>query len=85
VCKGTVGNTEGLISFSGRRFTGYENECLISKAGVEGHLLKIQMTCSGEGEESRETEWFEVVNEKQANRSVVDGKRRQTFLINRCP
>jgi hypothetical protein len=85
VCKGTVGNTEGLLTFSGKRFTGYENECLINKASVEGQMLKIQMTCAGEGEESRETEWFEFVNQKQANRSVVDGKRRQTFIINRCP
>jgi hypothetical protein len=80
VCKGTVGNTEGLLTFSGKRFTGYENECLINKARVEGQTLKIQMTCSGEGEESQETEWFEFVNEKQAKRSVVDGKRRQIAL-----
>jgi hypothetical protein len=85
VCKGTVGDTEGLLTFSGKRFTGYENECLINKASVEGQMLKIQMTCSGEGEDSRETEWFEFVNEKQAKRSVVNGKRRQTFIINRCP
>lgn len=85
VCKGSPGETEGLLTFRGKEFIGMENGCDIRSAKVRGQVLMLDLSCAGEGMTSREIELFEFPNDRQMKRTVADGRKRYTFTYTRCP
>jgi hypothetical protein len=85
ICKGNPGEAEGLLTFKGSKFIGYESECAIGSSRVSGRILQLQMRCSGEGMVSRETEQIEFLSDRQIRRTVADGKKRYSSVHTRCP
>lgn len=85
VCKGLIGQTEGLLTFTATKFTGYESACDIKRAMVEKNKLKLSLACYAEGMVSKETALFEFVGTREVKRTTFDGNHSRTFTITRCP
>jgi hypothetical protein len=85
VCKGAAGETEGLLTFRGGHFVGYENDCKIEGSKADGRFLALRMICGGEGMQSRASELIEFLGEQKIRRSVQDRGRTYSSIHNRCP
>jgi hypothetical protein len=85
VCNGRAGETEGLLTFRGGHFVGYENDCKIEGSKANGRFLALRMICSGEGMQSRASEVIEFLGDQKIRRSVRDGGKTYSFTLNRCP
>lgn len=85
VCRGNVGETEGLLAFRGGHFIGLENDCTIRQSKSAGRSLTLRMTCSGEGLQSQEVETIEFLSGDKIKRTVSVGKNRYTSTHMRCP
>ncbi|KWV59821.1 hypothetical protein AS156_30315 [Bradyrhizobium macuxiense] len=85
VCNGRAGETEGLLTYQGPRFIGYENDCKIVNSKVTGRVLTLHMVCSGEGMQTRASEIVEFLGDKKIRRTVRDGGRAYSSVHSRCP
>ncbi|MET4212290.1 hypothetical protein [Bradyrhizobium sp. LA2.1] len=85
VCKGRPGETEGLLTFHGMTFLGYENNCRIQTAKPNGRRLALGMICNGEGMQERSSEIIEFLDDRTIRRSSRDGARTYTSVHKRCP
>lgn len=84
VCAGQRGVSEGLLVYTPKTMSGYENECDIERIIPVGREVELVIKCSGEGMTSREREYLEVIDGK-LRRTVNVGRERQTFTYDRCP
>ena len=84
VCAGQRGASEGLLVYTPKTMSGYENECDIERITLVGRGVELVTKCSGEGTISREREYLEVIGGK-LRRTVHVGRERQTFTYTRCP
>lgn len=85
VCKSEPGESEGLVTYTGKKMFGYEHHCDIARAAPQGNRVELQMNCSGEGEKYKQREVVELV---QGHRLKVTGTadgRTFSFTYNRCP
>jgi hypothetical protein len=85
VCKGRPNETEGLLTFRGMNFQGYENDCKIQSAKPNGRFLALRMMCAGEGMVERVSENIELVDDRTIRRSFKDGSKTYSSLHRRCP
>lgn len=83
-CAGQRGASEGLLEYTKKTMSGYEKQCDIERITPVGQGVELIGKCSGEGMESREREYLEVVDGK-LRRSVYVGRKWLTFTYNRCP
>jgi hypothetical protein len=84
VCKGSPGETEGLLTFNGTHLVGLESDCAIRNSKANGSFLAIQMVCNGEGMQSRVSELIQFMNQREIKRTVLDGRNRYTSRYVRC-
>lgn len=84
VCKGSGGNTEGLVVYTPRRMEAYENLCDIVRTRAAGPRTDLTMRCRAEGTTSVEKETVEVVNGRLRVTFHINGKTR-SFDYRRCP
>jgi hypothetical protein len=85
VCKGRPNETEGLLTFSGMSFLGYESNCRIVSAKPIGRFLALRMTCASEGMQERASENIEFLDDRTIRRSLKDGPKTYTSVHRRCP
>jgi hypothetical protein len=85
VCRGRPGETEGLLSFRGMNFLGYESNCRIQAAKPNGRLLALRMVCSSEGMQERSSETVEFIDDRTIRRSSRDGAKTYSSIHRRCP
>jgi hypothetical protein len=84
VCKGSGGNTEGLVVYTSKKMAAYENLCDIIRTRATGARTEITMRCRAEGTTSVEKETVELVNGRLRMTFSIDGKTR-TYDYRRCP
>lgn len=85
VCTGRPNETEGLLTFRGMSFLGYESNCRIQSAKPIGRFLALRMMCASEGMQERASENIEFVDDRTIRRSLKDGPKTYTSVHRRCP
>jgi hypothetical protein len=84
VCRGQRGETDGLLVYTATEFFGIENRCRIRSIVPKGAKFELALSCRGEGMTSNERETVEVV-QGRLRRTVIVGRKAETFTYSRCP
>lgn len=82
VCKGPVGETEGLLTYTSNALKAYESECRIVQATPRGTAFELLMRCESEGEAFESKETVELIGGR-LKRTM--GRNRSTFTYSKCP
>ncbi|WP_162559479.1 hypothetical protein [Microvirga sp. 17 mud 1-3] len=82
VCKGSVGETEGLFTYTSNALKAYESECKIVQSTPRGTAFELLMRCESEGETFESKETVELIGGR-LKRTM--GRNRSTVTYSKCP
>lgn len=82
VCKGPIGETEGLFTYTSSAFKAYERECKIVQATPRGTAFELLMRCESEGEAFESKETVELIGGRLKR---TTGRNRSTVTYSKCP